>query len=200
MSRETDAKRCALGFRVKSGWATAVLLAGSAQRPHVVVGHRIVELSDQAVPESRQPYHAGMGKLETDEHIIRSRTATAEKVARQSISRLLMEFRGQVYQLRGAGLVVGSLVEPGTVTNPHIRAHALEGKFFRRLLIDALDEHGMPCPVVVVERELYSQATRVLNETEDDLRRVLMDLGRSIGGRWRAPEKQAALVAWMTLV
>jgi hypothetical protein len=199
MSRETDAKRCALGFRVKSGWATAVLLAGSAQRPHAV-GHRIVELSDQAVPESRQPYHAGMGKLETDERIIRSRTTVAEQVAGQSISRLLTEFRGQGYQLRGAGLVVGSLVEPGTVANPHIRAHALEGSFFRGLLIDALDEQGVNCPIVVVERELFSQATRVLNETEDDLRRALMDLGRSIGGRWRAQDKHAALVAWMTLV
>jgi hypothetical protein len=199
MSRETDEKRSGLGFRVKSGWATAVLLAGSARRP-LPVGHRIVELSDQAVPESRQPYHAGMGKLETDEHIIRSRTTVAEHVARQSISRLLMEFRGQGYQLRGAGLVVGSLVEPGTVTNPHIRAHALEGEFFRRLLIDALDKQGMSSPVVVVERELYSQATRVLNESEDDLKRALTDLGRSLGGRWRAEDKQAALVAWMTLV
>src|SRR5207247_3327661 len=50
----------ALGVRVKSGWATAVLVAGPARAPRVV-DRRTIELSDPAVPASRQPYHAVMG-------------------------------------------------------------------------------------------------------------------------------------------
>src|SRR5437016_367071 len=43
-----------IGFRVKSGWPTAVLLAGPIQSPQVL-DSRIVELSDPAVqnPASR---------------------------------------------------------------------------------------------------------------------------------------------------
>lgn len=47
----------AIGLRVKSGWATAVLLAGPIQSPRVL-DRRIVELSDPKVPASRQPFHS----------------------------------------------------------------------------------------------------------------------------------------------
>lgn len=46
----------ALGFRVRSGYAIAVALSRSASAPRVLA-RRIVELSDPAVPETRQPYH-----------------------------------------------------------------------------------------------------------------------------------------------
>src|SRR5262245_57686003 len=52
--------RAAIGVTVKSGWACVVLVAGSAARPRVIDSRRI-ELSDPAIPESRQPYHAGFG-------------------------------------------------------------------------------------------------------------------------------------------
>src|SRR5438046_3000435 len=51
--------QAAVGFRVKSGWATAVLLVGPARAPRVA-DRRVIELSDPAVPTSRQPYHAVM--------------------------------------------------------------------------------------------------------------------------------------------
>src|SRR2546421_12128826 len=51
--------RAAVGFRVKSGWAAAVLLVGPARAPRVA-DRRVIELSDPAVPTSRQPYHAVM--------------------------------------------------------------------------------------------------------------------------------------------
>ena len=49
----------AVGFRVHSGWATVVLLVGSAAAPEVA-DRRVVQLADPAVPDSRQPYHAGL--------------------------------------------------------------------------------------------------------------------------------------------
>src|SRR2546428_6741862 len=53
--------RAALGFRVKSGWAMAVVLAGDAGRPRVVERSR-VELHDPAVPGSVQPYHEALDR------------------------------------------------------------------------------------------------------------------------------------------
>src|SRR5207237_1207812 len=49
--------QAAVGFRVKSGWATAVLLVGPARAPRVA-DRRASELSDPAAPTSRQPYDA----------------------------------------------------------------------------------------------------------------------------------------------
>ena len=55
----------ALGFRVKSGYAIAVALRGPACAP-AILARRIVELSDPAVPETRQPYHDGFYKQQDD--------------------------------------------------------------------------------------------------------------------------------------
>jgi hypothetical protein len=54
----------ALGFRVKSGWAAAVLLTGPTRSPQLC-DLQMIDLSDPRLPETRQPYHAAMGKLET---------------------------------------------------------------------------------------------------------------------------------------
>ena len=55
----------ALGFRVKSGWAAVVLLTNTAHSPQLAdVSH--IELCDPRLPETRQPYHAAMGKFETN--------------------------------------------------------------------------------------------------------------------------------------
>ena len=59
------AQTAGLGFRVKSGWAAVVLLTDTAHSPQLSDVSRI-ELCDPRLPETRQPYHAAMGKLETD--------------------------------------------------------------------------------------------------------------------------------------
>ena len=100
--------------------------------------------------------------------------------------------------MRGAGLVVGSLIEPARITNPHIRAHALEGRLFRTVLAEALEAHGLSC-CVVVERRAYAEAALVLLREAAELKRALSSLGAGQGGQWRAEEKIAALVAWMAM-
>jgi hypothetical protein len=189
--------KAALGFRVKSGWATAVVLAGSAQTPQAV-GRRIVDLSAPDVPESRQPYHAAMGKLEEDEAKIRYRTEIVRRVAEKSVAELLEHLRAAGHAAGSAGLVVGSQIDPASIANPHIRAHALEGRLFRSILEDALRGRGLSC-TVVTERGAYRAAAALLARTEDDLKRAVAGIGRSLGGPWRAEDKLAALAAWMAL-
>jgi hypothetical protein len=65
ISNEVNAEAAGLGFRVKSGWATAVLLRGPIDLP-VLRDNRLIQLSDPQFPETRQPYHAGAGQLETE--------------------------------------------------------------------------------------------------------------------------------------
>jgi hypothetical protein len=197
MVRNAEAADAAVGFRVKSGWATAVLLAGPVQTPRAL-DRRIVELSDPDVPESRQPYHAAMGMLEQDAAKIRRRTKVVQRVAARSVAALLDRFRTVGCPIRGAGLVVGSQVDPASIANPHIRAHALEGALFRTVLADALRAHRLSYSVVM-ERDIYGQAVAVLVRSEGELKRAVTTLGRALEGPWRAEEKLAALAAWMIL-
>lgn len=187
----------AVGFRVKSGWAVAVLLSGPSGAPRVLDRH-VVDLSDESVPESKQPYHAAMGRLEEDGAKIRQRTKVVQRVAARSVAVLLDEFRAASYAVDKAGLVVGSQIDPRTISNPHIRAHALEGQLFRKVLEDELKTQGLSC-LVAVERDAYTRAAEVLKRPEGELKRTLSGLGRQLDGPWRAEEKLAALVAWMAL-
>jgi len=196
MPAKSKAFRSAIGFRVKSGWATAVLL-GLSDSPQIL-DRRVVELSDPSVPESRQPYHAGFGTLEEDASEIRWRTGVVRRAAGRSVTALLQAYRSLGCTPRSAALVVGSLIDPALVANPHIRAHALEGRLFRTVLEEALQSAKLAC-AVVIEKGAYAKAAAALGRTEDEVKRIVSALGRAAGGPWRADEKLAAAAAWMRL-
>jgi hypothetical protein len=197
MFKESDSTPAALGFRVKSGWATAVLLTGSAGSPQLI-DRRALDLCDPAVPESRQPYHAAMGKLQTDDTKIGRLRKAISRAATQSVTELVEEYRNAGSRLRAAGLVIGSDIDPERITNPHIRAHALEGRLFRTVLEDALRSCGLSCSVMI-ERSAYAHGAQVLQQAEKDLKNLVAKLGGSLGSPWRADEKMACLAAWVAL-
>ncbi len=197
MPKHASSVPSAIGFRVKSGWATAVLLTGPIESPQVL-DRRTIDLCDPAMPESRQPYHAAMSKLETDEAKVQRRRKVIVEAANRSVKELLQHCHNAERDLRAAGLVVGSQIDPAKITNPHIRAHALEGQLFRTVLEDALRSEGLAC-LVIAERHVYSRAAEVLRRSENDLKRSVVNLGRTFGGPWRSDEKCAALAAWLAL-
>jgi hypothetical protein len=187
--------RVALGFRVKSGFAIAVALRGPAGAPSPIA-RRIVELSDPDVAESRQPYHHGFFTHETDARAIARRVKVVERCAKRAVASLLADepFTG----CRAAVLVVGSVIDPAAVGNPHIRAHASEGKLFRTVLQSALTSHGVRCDVIV-EKQLGAKATAGLKRRGADITRTVARFGKEIGGPWRADEKAASTAAWLAL-
>ncbi len=193
-----------LGFRVKSVWATGVLLAGPAESPQVL-DRRVVQLCDPTIPQSKQPYHAKMGTLQTDEAIVERLRSVIVKVAQDSVSELMKDFRSlrdlgslPVQQIRRANLVVGSDIDPARIGNLHVRAHALEGRLFRTVLQDALSSCGLGCSIIV-ERQIYERAVGELKRSEKSLKQSLTQLGRSLDGPWRADDKLACLAAWVAL-
>lgn len=190
--------RAALGCRVKSGRATAVLLVGPARAPRVA-DVRVIALCDPAVPSSRQPYHAVLAARAADatqleQHLRR----IVERTSRKSIGALVRDHRRHGYVVRRVALVVGSLGDPGRIANDHIRAHALEGQLFRTALEKAARALRLPC-AAVRERDLYRQAAAVLGRPERRLKDAVADFGRLREGPWRAEEKTAALAAWIAL-
>ncbi len=188
----------ALGFRVKSGWAAAVLLTGSARSPRVCDVQRI-DLSDPQVPETRQPYHAAMGKLETDPRKIDRRVRVVRSIAQQSIAKLRAGYRPNGYSIRRAALVVGSRIDPASIANLHIRAHALEGQLFRSVLQESLHAHRILSDVLI-ERDAYARAAVQLKQSNQNVRRVIQKFGQDTEAPWRAEQKLAAVAAWVALV
>jgi hypothetical protein len=163
-----------------------------------VCDNHVVDLSDPRLPETRQPYHAALGKLETDAKNIKRRTDTVQGVTNQSITKLLADYRRKGYAITRASVVVGSQLDPATIANPHIRAHALEGQFFRSTLEKALNGHGIRT-AVLLERDAYGKAATQLKKSSVDVQRAIQSLGRFTGGPWRAEQKFAALGAWVAL-
>jgi len=187
----------ALGFRVKSGWAAAVLLTGSARSPRLCDVQRI-DFSDPQLPETRQPYHAGMGRLETDTKKISRRVDVVRRITKKSIAKLLAGYRQQNFTIKRAALVVGSQIDPRSVANAHIRAHALEGQLFRSVLQRSLHGHGIRTEVLLA-REAYGKAAVELKQSNENVRRAIQNFGQHTEGPWRAEQKLAALAAWVAL-
>jgi hypothetical protein len=186
-----------IGFRVKSGWAAAVLLAATAARPQVVE-HRVLELSDPAVPTSRQPYHAGIGIAQRDLATLERLVAGVRRYAEQSIAEWVAGCRAAGYQVDQVGIVVGSDVDPDSIPNPHVRAHAAEGRLFRSVVEAAAGASGLSS-TTFIERELFAHAANLLGRSEAALRRDLAELGRTLHRPWRGEQKAAAAAAWMVL-
>jgi hypothetical protein len=189
--------RVALGFRVKSGYAIAVALRGPASSP-CAISRWVVALSDPAMPETRQPYHDGFFKQQEDPRELGRRVKIVERCAKRSVAALLEDEGLAGPPCGGAGLVVGSVIDPNTVGNLHIRAHANEGQLFRSVLADALGSHNIACDVIV-EKMLAEAAEKKLRRTDAQIARTVATLGKALGGTWRAEEKAACTAAWMAL-
>jgi hypothetical protein len=187
----------AVGFRVKSGWATAVLLSDRAGDPLVIERYR-VELSDPDDPHSLQPYHAGTGVAQTDEGVLAQLIEVVHGCARRSVAQHLARHRVAGYQLVGAGIVVWSNTPPDGIANPHIRAHASEGRLFCTALESGLQEWGVAVSIFV-ERALYPTAARLLGTSEKSVKQAVTTMGKGRVSGWRVDEKAAAVAAWLVL-
>jgi hypothetical protein len=111
---------------------------------------------------------------------------------------VIREYQTGGHRLLGAGVVVGSLIDPAKIANEHIRIHALEGRLFRGVVKDAATRSKLACSIWR-ERDLYEVAAGILNRPEPELRVLVAALGRAVAGSWRAEHKAAALSAWLVL-
>jgi len=197
MRHERGRTRAAIGFTVKSGWASAVLLAGPAISLRVLDSRRI-DLSDPAIPESRQPYHAGFGTARAASPELSRLVDAVKRFGRRSVTDAIRRYRAAGHPVQGAGVVVGSLIDPSLIANDHIRIHALEGQLFRGVVQDATRRSRLSC-AIWRERDLHARAAGLLELPERALRDALVALGRGVAGPWRAEQKVAALAAWLVL-
>jgi hypothetical protein len=190
-------ERIAVGFRAKTGWAAAVLLADSGAGPRVLDSRRI-ELCDPADPDARQPYHAGFGTFNQDDAEVKRLVRGVRGFAARAIERLLDDYATQGRAPRTGAVVAGSTVDPAKIANLHMRAHALEGRLYRQVVEQGLGDAGLECELLL-ERDLYARAADRLGVPENEIKKTVVGIGRGVDGGWRAESKAAAVAAWVVL-
>jgi len=188
----------ALGFRVKTGRAILVALAGTAANP-LLLFRREVQLCDPRVPESRQPYHgSAMPFTPAPPQRIASGTQAAHRVGVAVVRALTQEMRASGMRVAGVTLIVASNPDITRIGSAHVRAHAQEGILFRKVLEASAHACRLPAQVLL-ERQALEHAAATLRRTPAQLQQSLAEFGRQAGRPWRTEEKSAALGAWLAL-
>jgi hypothetical protein len=183
---------------VRTGNATAVVLAGPPASPRFLA-RLYIPLVDMDDDDARQPYHV---VTEQDEERGMKRVRETLKIATanavQATRGLIDRARSLEYEVRAAVLIVGSDTDPASIRQPHVRAHALEGRLYREAVEGAVSQLGLACRIVV-ERNVLETAGDALGKSLAQLRTATGAFGQAAGRPWRSQDKAAALAGWMAL-
>jgi hypothetical protein len=192
-------QRAALGFRVHSGWAALVAIAGS---PPAVIDRRRIEIADPAIAGSVQPFHAAEGLAPAEaEQLIQRCSESTQCLARDALRSAVDNLRETGHAVAGCGVLLGSgrpLPPLAQILASHALIHTAEGEFFRDAMVGAARHCGLEV-TGIKERELLARASADLHASVEELQRRLAELGRAVGPPWQQDQKQAALVAWLAL-
>jgi len=191
----------ALGFRVHSGWAAAVVLCGPLDAP-VVVDRRKIQLVKIFSYTLRQPYHTA-GKMPRPDAIkfISGVQADAKRLALSALRSLQADLaEGDFKLMRGALLLASGRALPALerILASHALIHTADGELFRDSLRAACARCDLPLQGIR-EKELFATASKVLGIQAAILKRRIAEFGKSLGPPWSQDEKFAALAAWLTL-
>jgi hypothetical protein len=194
-------KKAAVGFRVHSGWAAAVVVSVEKGAPTVLARQR-VHLVDTFTYEFRQPYHTAEKMLQGQAREFISRMqAEARRLAYHAIRELESRTQEQGMKLTRCGLLLASgrpLPNLEKILASHALIHTADGELFREAILHASDRCGLS-NFTVKDRELLDGAGKAFRLKSDALLRRVTELGRPFGSPWSQDEKFATLAAWLSL-
>src|ERR1044071_1217928 len=151
----------AIGLRIKSGFAIAAIVSKSGGAC-ALESVQTVALSTEELPQSRFPYHPTIELPERQGAALSDKAVKdGRRTAAQEMRKVLDEFE----DIERAGMVVGSVIDPDSLGNPHVRVHALEGKLFREVVAEALKKRDIGCGVLL-ERDAYAEAAADMRSPE----------------------------------
>jgi hypothetical protein len=192
---------CTLGIAPHSGWAAVVMVAGTAAAPRVLVRERL-ELAEERLAGSRQPYHALEGLLLPEaRRRLASFEASAAELALAAL-RTLFERAAAGGTAACAAGILDSAGRGGATLEAILASHALihtaDGQHFRAALARACEELGLAVSRIP-QRALTARAAAALHRSPAELAASVATLGRTLGPPWGADQKPAALLAWVLL-
>jgi hypothetical protein len=187
------ASLAAIGLRLHSGWASAVLMAQDPEGASGLIARRRIMLCER--PQAKQPYHAAenMKFTEAEAFIAECRKA-AIALTVEAVRRLGSESGGR--KLAGIGLTASAARELpalSSILHSHALIHAAEGVFYRDAVIEAARRLGIKA------RAITNRAAPEFLDGARDLREVLERIGKMAGPPWTMDEKCASLAAFSLL-
>jgi hypothetical protein len=195
------AETVALGFKLHTGWAVLVAVAGEVGRFEVRLRCRI-ELLPSGDSVSRFVYHeaAKLPESQTSEFVQRAEAASQE-TARVAVKSVLEHLRSVDLAVKAAGIPSGSKPIPkdlSAVLRSHPLIHSAEGALFRQAIASACVGCGLAV-ISVREREVWLNAATTWGLKETELRKQVDGLRKSVGAPWGMDQKIASAVAIFAL-
>ena len=191
----------AVGFRVHSGWAAAVVVCGPVEAP-VVVERRKIQLVKIFSYTYRQPYHSAKAMTPPEAaKFIRSVQADGKRLGVAALRALQADVDAAGFKIARAALLLASgRALPGLekILASHALIHTADGELFRESLRAACAGCKFPLKAIR-EKELFTEASRKLGVPVAQLKRRIAGFGKSLGPPWTEDEKLATLAAWLTL-
>ena len=190
-------RKIAIGFRVHSGWAAMVAVAGSPSQP-LILDRRRIEIAESSERGPVQPYHMArdMGVARGSVFLEQCREAS-KALATESLQNAIKQVGGD--RVRICGVLAGSGRLPPTLEATlasHAAIHTAEGEFFREIVAHAGESCGLRVHRIK-EKDLFGLAERRFDVPAANLQRVLDELGKMLGPPWQQDQKFAALAAWL---
>jgi hypothetical protein len=195
------AASAALGFKLHTGWAAVVGVAGVPGRFEVLLRRRI-ELLPPGDSVPRFVYHKA-AELPSSQaaDLVQRAEAISQETALLAVKAILEYLRPLVRVIKAAGIPCGSKPvsdDLSAVLRSHPMIHTAEGALFQRAISSACRE----CDLAVVpvrEREAWLKAASAWSLKEAELRKQVDDLRKSVGAPWGADQKAASAFAVLAL-
>jgi hypothetical protein len=195
------ASPAALGFRLHTGWAALVAVAGEPGRFEVLVRRRVELLPpDTSVP--RFVYHkaAELPESQAARLVQKAETASLE-AARVALKDVLDHLCSLGLLVKGVGIPCGSRPVPtdlSAVLRSHPMIHTAEGALFQQAIVSACKEHSLPV-MAARQREVWQSAATSWHMKEAGLRKQVDGMRKTVGAPWGADQKTAMAFAVLAL-
>jgi len=195
------AKAAALGFRLHTGWAALVVVAGAAGKFEVLLRRRVELLPPgEAIPRFVFHHAAELPAAQAAELIERAEDAS-RKAAQTAVKDVLDHLRSLDRVAKAAGFACGSRPVPkdlAVVLRSHPMIHSAEGALFQRAVASACESCGL-ASIAAREREVWTKAAATWSLAEASLCEQVDGLRKSVGAPWGTDQKTAMAFALLAL-
>jgi len=191
----------ALGFRLHTGWAALVAIAGVPGKFQVLLRRRI-ELLPRGDSVPRFVYHkaAELPPSEAVELVSRAEVASEES-ARTAVKEVLEHLGSLAVTVKAVGIPCSSRPVPtdvSAVLRSHPMIHTAEGFLFQRAVRSACEVCGLAV-ISAREREVWRNASTSWSLKEEEMRQQIDGLRKSVGAPWGTDQKTATAFALLAL-
>ena len=193
--------QAALGWKIHTGWAVLVAVAGRPSDIEVLLRRR-VELLPPDSSITRFVYHQAseMPPRQAKELVDRG-IKSSQVSARLVVNEAVKELRSRGITVNVSGVLCGSAAptqDLAAILRSHPLIHTAEGALFQNAIVLACESRGLKV-VQTREREVWARAAAAWDITESELRKNVELVRSSIGPPWSADHKACTAMALLAL-